>query len=250
MFDPAKYNTGNYSSPRGLVPGKCQTLMMKSHGGCISGDISYFAHSWKSRKCLKWQTILLLGMTFSWVSKNNYELPLLRQQARDTFFQRYLIDLLFFLCSSTSPSKENIASRGRQSWLRHNRVAEMILYPRYQAVKIIAYKEIKKCPLCALNTQSLLSLPDFLKTWNGLTRLGSYLLLSIGCTKFIKQYIQTDSICQERTLHRSDLPVAVRPSGPRWTSPIQHALRQRLQIRKSRNPRQPTYVCKPFGVIS
>lgn len=48
------------------------------------------------RKYLWWQIILLLSMTFSWVSKNNYELPLLRQQARVTFFQRCVIDLLFF----------------------------------------------------------------------------------------------------------------------------------------------------------
>lgn len=139
------------------------------------------------RKCSKWQKIPLLGMNLSWVSKNNYELPLLRQQAIFTFLPRYVIDLLFFLCSSISPSKENISSRGRKSWLRHNRVAEMILCPKYQAVKIIAYEEIKKSRLCIRNTQSLLSLLDLLKTCNGLMREASYLLIRVEYTKYIEQ---------------------------------------------------------------
>lgn len=129
MFDPAEYNTGNYSNSRGVNPGVCQFSIMKSHDGCLSVIVHILLTLGTCRKCLKWQTILLLGMTFTWISKSNYELPLLLQQASAIFIQRYVIDLFFFLCSSTSYSKENIASRGRQGWLRHSRVAKMILYP-------------------------------------------------------------------------------------------------------------------------
>lgn len=187
MFDSAESKTGNYSSPRGLNPGVCQSLMEISHEGCLSGDSSNFAHSWNMQEMVEVANHPAVRYDPHLSFKDQLRAAFVTSTGESYFFfQRYVIHLLFFLCSSTLLSKENIASRGRQSWLRHNIVAEMILCPRNQALKIIAYKEIKKSHLCVYNTQSLLLLLGFLKTCNGLTRKASYLFLRFEYSKYIK----------------------------------------------------------------